>query len=239
MSICERNRTALERYVCGLGSLEEFDEVHGRWCPECSRELNEAVRLRALLVEYSQGIRTESEAYLAEHPVKLPGLVRRRRLLSNPWIRWGSLAASLVLVFLLGRYWGPSQPSGSFDTAGDTYLASLASESARHEVRSYLEQTQLFLLTLTDESDDCQTDQQAKREIARRLIYRKRLLEPKLASQGLNDIRPVFDELELLLLTVADGKGCFKKEDYELWKQIIESRSTLMKLKLLQSRDRI
>ncbi len=239
MSICERNRAALERYVCGLGSLEEFDEIHGRWCPQCSAELKEAVRLRNLLLEYSREIQTESTSYLEAHPLRAGRLNRRRRLLQNPFLRWGALAASLVLVFLLGRWLSPSAPSSSPNTLANTYLASLATESARHELRDYLEQAQLFLLTLTDESSDCEADQQAERGIARRLIYQKRLLEPKLASQNFNDIRPVFDELELLLLTVADGQGCFKKKDYELWKKVIESRSTLMKLKLLESRDRI
>lgn len=239
MSICEQNRAALERYVCGLGSLDDFDEVHGRWCPECSTELKQAIRLRTLLLDYSRDVRSESEAYLVEHPLRTEGLVRRRRFLQNPFVRWGAIAASLVLVFLLGRLFSPSSPSPSTDVVVNAYLTSLVNESTRYEMRDYLEQAQLFLLTLTNEGTDCETDQQAKRDIARRLIYQKRLLEPKLASGQFSDIRPVFDELELLLLTVADGKGCFKKEDYELWKKVIESRSTLMKLQLLQSRDRI
>ena len=241
MSICERNRAALERYVCGLGSLEEFDEVHGRWCPECSSELKQAVRLRALLTDYSREIRSEADACLVERPLHIPGTTRPRQWLHSPFLRWGAIAASLLAVFFLGRFWTTPPPSP--ESALDVYLASLATESTRQDMRGYLEQAQLFLLTLTDEGSeegsDCETDQQAKRAIARRLLFQKRLLEPKLASQQFNDIRPVFDELELLLLTVADGKGCFKPEEYALWKKIIESRSTLMKVKLLQSRDRI
>ncbi|MEJ2077671.1 MAG: hypothetical protein P8020_15845 [Acidobacteriota bacterium] len=239
MSICEQNRAALERYVCGLGSLEDFDEVHGRWCPECSSELKRAVRLRALLLEYSRDIRAESEGYLEEHPFRTGSTTRRSRFLQKPFLRWGAIAASLVLVFLVGRFLRPPSPSPMPEATTNAYLTNLVSESTRYEMRDYLEQVQLFLLTLTEEGTDCQTDQQAKRQIARRLIYQKRLLEPKLATEHFTDIRPVFDELELLLLTVADGKGCFKKEDYELWKKVIESRSTLMKLQLLQSRDRI
>jgi len=120
----------------------------------------------------------------------------------------------LVSYFLFRAAPARTQPS--------PYLGSIQAETARVEVLEYLGRTQLFLLSLFDGSSGC-TDGEAgggpEREFARRLIYQKKLLEPRLVSPDFEDLRPILNELELFLLDIATRDGCL--EDRELRSSVL------------------
>ena len=233
MSICDNNREILADFVAGLGSLEEFNDQHARSCASCRKEYAEARRLRGFLEVFRADSDREAERYLQEAPLVFPQVGARR---FGRFLRWGALAASLLLVFLIARRY-PAQPEP--DLLMRDYIVALGSESARTEILDYVNRTQLLLLALMEDDDDCPDENRAKRELARRLIFQKKLLEPGLSSREYSDVKPLLDDMDLLFLNVAEGEGCFKKEEVDLWKKVIESKSALMKLRLLQERDRI
>jgi len=234
MSICDKNREVLEDFAAGLGDLEEFNEEHARWCPTCRKEYAEARRLRSLLAIYQAEEDREAERILEAWPMAMP---HRRTYKLSRLVRWGALAASLLLVFLIARRY-PARTE-SPDHLLHEYVQALGTESTRADILDYVNRTQLFLLALSEDDEDCADQDQAKRQIAMRLVFQKKLLEPNLSTPEYSDLKPLLDDMELLFLNVADGHGCFKKEEVELWKQVIESKSALMKLRLLQERDRI
>ncbi len=234
MSICDKNRAVLEDFAVGLGGIEEFNEEHARWCPTCRKEYAEARRLRSLLAIYQAEADQEAERILEASPMILP---RRRTRNLGRFLRWGAVAASLLLVFLVARRY-PARTE-SPDILLQEYMQALGTESARADILDYVNRTQLFLLALSEDDPECTDEDQAKRQIAMRLIFQKKLLEPKLSSPEYSDLKPLLDDMELLFLNVAEGNGCFKKEEVDLWKKVIESKSALMKLHLLQERDRI
>jgi hypothetical protein len=233
MSICDKNREILADFVAGLGSLEEFDDQHARSCASCRKEYAEARRLRSFLEVYRADSDRDAERYLQRSPIVLP---RQRTPRFGRIFRWGALAASLLLVFMIARRY-PAQPEPNLLMRD--YIVALGSESARTEILEYVNRTQLLLLALMEDDDDCADEHLAKRALARRLIFQKKLLEPGLSSREYSDVKPLLDDMDLLFLNVAEGEGCFKKEEVDLWKKVIESKSALMKLHLLQERDRI
>jgi len=234
---CEKTLEILDLYAAGLDVQDEIDREHLKECASCRQELQRSERLRHLLAVYAADYGQEFEVDRRRNFL-LNKVARgnRSRYWTKTW-RWGAIAASLVAAFLLGRWFTlPDRPPT--DLRGPLVEA-IAAESAREEVVNYLGRTQFFLLTLMDAPADCAADNETKRGIARRLLYQKELLEPKLVDARYGEVRNLLDELEILLLDVAEGEGCFKAEESELWKGMLRSRSTLVKLDLLQMKGRI
>ncbi len=234
MSICEKNQAILDDYILGLCDLEDFDKSHARWCPTCRAEYKQSLSLRRHLVGYA----AEMNRLADQHPVE----TTPHHYGPQAWISirklapWAGLAASVILAFMLGSlYTGRDGTT----TAGDLYLRSLESESGRAQILTYLGRTQVFFLSLFDGADKCGANAEADRRMAAELIFQKRLLEPRLLSPELEDIRPLLDEVEFILLDISEGEGCLRETDLMLWKKVIESRSTLLRLSLLQMEGRI
>lgn len=234
MSICEKNQAVLEDYVLGFGTLDGFDKSHARWCPTCRAELRASLSLRQKLVAYA----AEVDRLADQSPVETPlsPYRFRQRLSLRKLAPWAGLAASLILAFFLGSLYternGPT-------SAGTVYLRSLEAESGRAQILTYLGRTQIFLLSLFDGTEKCGANADADRRMAAELIYQKRLLEPHLVDPQLDDIRPLLDEIEFILLDISEGHGCLGETDLLLWKEVIDSRSTLLRLSLLQMEGRI
>lgn len=234
MSICENNRAVLDDYILGLGSLEGFDKSHARWCPTCRAEYKQALSLKHHFEDYAAEIgRLADEESIASAPADhrsvIPFPVRKLA-------PWAAIAASLILAFLLGSLYTEKNRAV---LPGELYLRSLEIESGRAQILAYLGRSQLFLLSLFDGTDKCGANAEAERRMAAELIFQKKLLEPRLSSAELEDIRPILDEVEFILLDISEGEGCIRDTDLLLWKEVLESRSTLLRLSLLQMEGRI
>jgi hypothetical protein len=240
MSICERNHEILESYVFGLCDLDQFDHIHARWCPDCRAELKRSRATKRLLDEYAREMDREAESVLAGGEtvcLSTPPTRKEFRFRNPP--AWLAVAASLVIVVLVSYFYFRAAPA-RIQTS--PYLGSIQAETARVEVLEYLGRTQLFLLSLFDGSSGCADGEAGggpEREFARRLIYQKKLLEPRLVSPDFEDLRPILDELELFLLDIATRDGCLEDRELRSWKDVLDSRSTFTKLKLLQMEGRI
>jgi hypothetical protein len=234
MSICEKNQTVLDEYILGLCDLEDFDKSHARWCPTCREAYKQSLSLRRHLSDYAAEINRLAD----QQPVETASVhsISVARVYFRKVVPWAGIAASLVLAFLLGSLYTGSNGT---TTPGDLYLQSLEAESGRAQILTYLGRTQIFFLSLFDGAEKCGANATADRNMASALLFQKRLLEPQLLSPELQDIRPLLDEVEFILLEISEGTGCMREGDLLLWKEVLESRSTLLRLSLLQMEGRI
>lgn len=231
---CKRNEELIDQFTLGEVGLADLDQGHLEACASCRQALAEARTLRALLQEYDAQLDERADKILERNPARLPGQAAERSPFKQP-LPWLAIAASLIIAFLLGWLW----KAQSVPEVNLAYFQSLDKQATRLELLTYLGRSQMFLLSLFDGTIDCsETGFDLEQEVARKLVFQKRLLEPKLKDVRFEDLRPILNELETLLLEIANSPDCMP-EDLMLWRQVIESRSTLTKLKLLQMENRI
>jgi hypothetical protein len=237
MSICERHRIEVDDWVAGIGNLDTLDLDHCRDCPDCAALVAEARLLKRWLESWSAAVETE-----ARSAADLPLIHRGRRLfVHRRAAAWLAAAAAVALFwlmapYLLQRQYVPS-PQPPSPVLGE-YFASVETTATREDLLAFLSRSQLFLLELLDQSR-CRPEDSATREAADRLIRQKRQLEARLADDSFADVQPVLEELEMLLLVVSERGGCLGEDDGGRWRQLIQSRSTLLRINLLQMEDRL
>jgi hypothetical protein len=233
MLVCDKNRAILDDWVAGLGGLEGLDRSHGEECARCAAALRDARRLRECLRFWTEEVEEEA-LRAAEMPVVFAPPTRRRWSFQRI-APWPAVAAGAALLWWMAPGWFRAEPP---PPALPSYLASLETEATRADLVSFLSRSQLFLLALLDQTL-CSVDPASQRQAAERLIRQKRWLEARLGSDAFADVRPVLEELEVLLLLVADEGGCLENEELGRWSRLIESRSTLLRINLLQMEDRL
>lgn len=237
MSICERHRIVVDDWVAGIGDLDALDLDHCRACPVCGSRLAEARALKGWLESWSAAVEAEARA-----AADLPVVHRRRRSSVHRRVAaWLAAAAAVALLgwmtpYLLQHQYLPS-PHAPSPVPGE-YFASLETTATRQDLVTFLSRSQLFLLELLAQSR-CGPEDSATQAAAERLIRQKRQLETRLVGDGFADVRPVLEELEMLLLVVSEKGGCLGADDGSRWRQLIQSRSTLLRINLLQLEDRL
>lgn len=232
MSTCDRNREILNDWVAGLADLDALDRFHLRRCPACTAALAEARELKQSLDAWTGAVTRE-----AEQAAALPWTGRPAA--SRPWRRtvpWLAAAAAAAAIWWLLPARLPEPPPAP---VLPHYLTSMETESTRADLVSFLSRSQLFLLGLMEPSRCLPDHVLSQRQAAERLIRQKRQLDPRLADDAFSDVRPVLEELEVLLLVLADEEDCLREHEWGQWRQLIESRSTLLRINLLQMEDRL
>lgn len=251
MNRCQAIQERLGAYVAGLDdsppaveSLE--DRKHLKECRECARAWRQARHLRLGLQAWgedadraSQGIEEELKQRLRNRGVFSPPSQGR------PWIHVAAVAAGLLAALLLWRGLAPGSgpvtgpvPSSQnqVSEAGQALLRQVEIESSREEILRYLERSQLVLAALMDTSRNCNEGNQVEiayeRRLAESLLFDKQLLETHLERPGNAGVRRLCDELEIVLVDVASADNCVDAEQIERWKELLDSRSTLMRLRM-------
>ena len=242
-SRCQKNQEILEAYTVGLADSAAVDQQHLKECPSCAQAFWEAAALRRQLEAYADSIdeqadeRIEDEVLtrLAQHGK----IAASAPLPARMWPKVAALAAMLTLASLI--LWRAGQPVPAPSTqseAGRTFLAALERESARQEIRHYLDGSQLVLFGVLEGAHDCPQGEAVhiaqEQQLARSLLYQKHLLDPQLARPGNESLKKVCDELELLLIDVAGSEQCVQPDQVNLWREVLDSRSTLVKIRLLR-----
>lgn len=233
MSACDENRAILDDWAAGLGGLEGLDRGHTEECADCAKAFREARWLKECLQSWAGEIddeaRRAAEMPLGFAPLPQPSRPSLRRI--APWL---AAAAGAALLWWVAPGWLREDPPPALPS----YLVSLDTEATRADLVSFLSRSQLFLLGLLDQTL-CDVDPDLQRLAAERLIRQKRQLEAGLGPDAFSDVRPVLEELEILLLVVADEGGCLEEEELGRWRRLIESRSTMLRINLLQMEDRL
>jgi len=238
MSKGEKTKEILVDWTFGASMLDGLDRDHIERCTDCKTLLEEAEMMRPLLQDYSNQISQEARQLLTD--------AREQRSLALPQERsyfgripsWMKIAACF-LVGLLAVYFYTSNQT---NPENPVYLANMENVSSRDAIQSYVGKSQMFLMSLFTQDIECGTHGESvvvDRELAKKLVYQKRLLDPKLNADEFRDLKPLLDQLEILLLDIAGSDGCVKDDELNLWRDVINSRSTMLKLNLLQMEGRI
>ncbi len=152
------------------------------------------------------------------------GLAPRRLLFT------GALAASLLLAFLLGRH---SPRPGAEGTSGPVRERILLVAVGDH-----LERSQVVLLELLNADPKDPLDVSAERRSAEDLLSANRLYRLAAVRTGEPGVARVLEELERVLVEVANGPSELGPEETLALRRRIESQGVLFKVRVIGSQIR-
>lgn len=235
MRECKQNRKILDDYIAGLSRLEEFDSEHAWKCSRCQAAFQEAQAVHRALRAYAEVTdRIADETLFGQSSPRIPAGGAWARV---KWLGPAAAAAALVLAVAISQL--PRFPETQSPVFQEM-LVSMENASTRQAAQDYLSQSQLFLMGMVDGTERCEggaSNRHAHREIAKRLIERKRLLKPRLSDPVWSDLKPLLDDLELLLVSVMAMENCPGEEDLQMWRSVIDRR--MERLRLLQAEGRL
>jgi hypothetical protein len=212
--------------------------AHLAECGAC-REAEEALRVTlsaadALRVpERGEGYGAEVWARLAP---RLQDGDRKARVVAFP-SRRGLLAflgtaAALVAAFQAGRHWPREAPVPSPGTAS---AAPVRERVLLLAVGDHLRRSQMVLVELVNARDEGPLDVSTEQEQAKNLVADSRLYRRTAASAGEAGVASVLDDLERVLVEIANGPSTLSSRELQELRHRIESKGILFKVKVLGS----
>jgi hypothetical protein len=143
----------------------------------------------------------------------------------------GSVAALVILAFLVGRWSdGPSRDPITPEARDRILLVA---------VGDHLERSQRLLIELVNTGEPAGTDISSQQVSARSLALNNRLYRQTAGRAGQDDIVALLEELESLLLEVANGPSQPAQAELAAMQRRIASRGLVMRIHLLGERARI
>lgn len=233
----------------GESADPEALETHVAACPEC-RAAFESLRTAMSAVATDEAP-ARGEDYGAqvwqrlEPRLRIEGLVRpaslqpavnaRRSQRSGTFaprrLAWtGALAASLVAAFLLGRY--TPRPDG-VGTSGPVRERILLLAVGDH-----LDRSQVVLLELLNADPQTSLDVTAERRSAENLLSDNRLYRQAAVRSGDTGVARTLEELERVLIEVANGPSELGPQDLAALRRRIESQGVLFRVRVIGSQIR-
>src|SRR5260221_3696694 len=215
-------------------------EAHVTACPEC-RAAYESLRTTLTAVGDDEApardadygaqvwqrlqpkLGTEGRLELVPaRPASPPERSAPRRLLST-----GALAASLLAAFLLGRYLPRGPGEGTSGPVRERILL-LA-------VGDHLDRSQVVLLELLNADPLASRDVTAERISAEELLSANRLYRQAAVRSGDAGVASVLEELERVLIEVANGPSQLGPHDLAALRRRIESQGVLFRVRVIGS----
>lgn len=234
MSKCGRLRPLLDEFALGARELPPEDREHVRSCASCGEAFRRAEAMRKAMEMYVASLDAPDRGFEEEIYHRVRERIRRRR----PWRAWtfGALSAAAAILAVALSWPGWHSVAGP-SAAQLEMIAAVEKEATRDEVADYLAQAHFVLLSVLYSHHECDGDGvelDVEREIAQSLLLQKRLIDPQLALRGNENLRNLCDDLDLVLTDLAAAGNCVDEEEIRLWKKILDSKSTLLKLNLAQ-----
>ncbi len=204
-------------------------------CAECRAAMQALGSLLATLREDDIPERGEDFSRSVWESVKRQGtpitlIPRRARVL--PWARrlapFVALAASLLIAFQLGRV----------SRVDDPITAVVRERILLVAVSEHLERTQMVLVELQHASGNGEVDLSSERQWARELVPSNRLYRQAAVHAGETSMANVLEDLERLLVEVANGPERVSPAAFQEIQMRIESQGILFKVKVIESQVR-
>lgn len=226
-------------------------EEHLDACKACKATL-ETIDL-ALATTARIPVPERSDAYGAEVWVRLqPKLAQARR---RPWLdfsawfsparlAWaGGLAVLVLAAFVAGRFWSQPQPATVANQQGQPAGQTAGSEQVREHVLlvavgDHLERSQMALVELVNGAQGSTVDISTEQEWARDLVAENRLYRQTAVETGNAAMATVLDDLERVLVEVANSPSQLSESDFERVRNRIESQGIIFKVRVLGERVR-
>ncbi len=158
---------------------------------------------------------------------------RRWWSLRAPVPRWAAAAVAALLIvaaFLAGRYY-PKAPSGSQTANAGQVRERILLVAVGH----HLERSQTVLLEVVNAQPGQPLDVAAERERAGDLVADNRLYRQTAARAGDTRVASVLDDLEPVLMEIANGPDHLTPEEVENLRQRIEGDGILFKVRVAGS----
>ena len=159
-----------------------------------------------------------------------------------PWPRWalpGALGLLVLGAFLAGRFW----PQSSTRPAPVIGQSQPLSAGARErvlltEIGDHLERSQLALIELINSKTNGAVDITAEQVLARELAAINRLFRRAANDAGEPGLASVLEELELVLVEVANGPAKLSPDEFAALRERIGTDGLLFKVKVLGAQVR-
>ncbi len=204
---------------------------------ECEACRKAAGALRSALAAVDElQVPERHEAYGAEVWARLaPRLASRERVLRFPTRRaWAALlgaAAGLLVAFEAGRHWPRVAPTPPEQVASGPVRERILLVA----VGDHLRRSQLVLVELVNVEGQGPVDVNAERELARNLVANSRLYRQRATAAGDAAVTSVLDDLERVLVEIANGPATLTSQEAQELRGRIESKGILFKVKVLGS----
>lgn len=224
-----------------LFHYQEADEAHDRsameqhlaGCELCRSRLADLERELALFGDAPVPVRPENygqQVWLRLRPrlMKRPGSIWAGFLAPRQWVVAGALAALIVGAFLAGRYWQIRQapePAPISAQARERILL-LA-------VGNHLERSQMVLVELVNADGKGPVDIGPEQRTARDLVRANRLYRQTAAHDGDVGLASVLDDLERVLIEVANSPSQISSAQMESIRHRIEAKGILFKIRVV------
>lgn len=159
----------------------------------------------------------------------------RTKLWSFEFPRWGlaaSAAALAVVSFLLGRAWSPAPgtPTGSLALTDPT---SVSERLLRTEVEEHFERSQRVLMELVNVDDSSPVMLASDRRRATDLVAAGRLYRRSVEEIGDADTRDLLDEIERVLVEIANGPDVRSSKDLTDVRTRISDQDLIFRLQVM------
>jgi hypothetical protein len=182
--------------------------------------------------EYGEEVWRRLAPRLAREP--RPMRSRSRAVLAQAWVPV-TMAAALVLAFVLGRHWPPAPAvpvAGSSPLPGRDRIVLVA-------VGDHLERSEMLLVELVNAGGEAETvDIAAQQQSAAELLGANRLYRQAVARSGEPGVVSLLEELERLLVDLSHRPSSLTPGERADLRRRIESRGLLFRVRVIETQVR-
>jgi hypothetical protein len=150
-----------------------------------------------------------------------------------PWVFAGGLAVLVIAAFVAGRSTAPERAVPLPDAQ-----ASLTDRVLLVAVVDHLDRSQMVLIELMNGDPNVPVDMSAEQLRARDLVTTNRLYRQSAAQTGDAVMSEVLDDLERVLLEIANAPADATAEDIDAIRARIATRGLLFRVRVVQSEMR-
>jgi hypothetical protein len=175
--------------------------------------------------------------------LKPPRTGESRFRLLFPWARWALAGALGLLVFgafLAGRFW---PHPGTIPAPAVARSSQPLSPGARErvllaEIGEHLERSHRALIELVNSKTNGAVDISLEQALARELAAVNRLFRHAAAEAAEPGMASVLEELELVLVEIANGPTKLSADEFAAMRQRIDTEGLLFRVKVLSAQMR-
>ena len=219
-------------------------EAHLAECEACRLTFEELSK--ALQAMSDQDVPERGESYGAEVWARIQPKLEAPAM--PPWPRrltafftWprlvtaGALASLLVAAFVAGRYWAGPAPTAPARAEATPAPTSVRERILLVAVGEHLDRSQMVLAELSNMDATGPVDISAEQDWARDLVASNRLYRQTAARDGKTAVAGVLDELERVLVDIANGPSTASPADLDQLRDRLESQGIVFRVKVLNS----
>ena len=211
------------------GAIERSSmEQHLASCPVCRSRYDDPT-----VPERSEAYGQEVWQRLRPRLMERPGSAWADFFAPRRWALAGAFAALIVVAFLAGRYGSHHEMEAN----------AAISPQARERillvaVGDHLDRSQMVLVELTNADSKGPVDISSEQRTARDLVDANRLYRQTAARAGEVGVASVLDDLERVLIEVANSPSKLSSAQFEDIRQRIEAKGILFKIRVIDSQVR-